>query len=91
MEPDRSSARVVDRAIRHLAAALDEKQRRRFAGLLAVERGRGGVTRIASLIGMSRTTVLKGVREVLLGGDRHPGRIRGPGGGRKPAPKKTRA
>lgn len=91
MQPDRVSASTVAGAIRRLATTLDEKQRRRFVGLLAAERGRGGVTQIAALTGLSRTTVIKGRDEVLRGDDPYPDRVRRPGGGRKPAPKKTRA
>ena len=51
--------------IRQLAATLDEKQRRRFVGLLAADRGRGSVVALARLTGLSRTTILKGRREAL--------------------------
>lgn len=91
MQPDQVSASTVDDAIQRLAASLDEKQRRRFVGLLAAVRGHGGVTQLAALTGLSRTTVIKGRREVLRGDDPYPDRVRRPGGGRKPAPKEIGA
>lgn len=71
-------------ALRHFAADLDEKNRRRLAGLLALEHGHGGVQRFAAILGVSRTTVLLGRRELESGdlGERR--RVRAPGGGRKP-------
>lgn len=91
MRPDRLTDEAIDAGIQRFVAALDEKQRRRFAGLLAAERGRGGVVALAALTGLSRNTILKGRREALRGDDPYPDRIRAPGGGRKPAPKKTQA
>ena len=43
---------------------LDEKNRRRFAGLLACQWGRGGVSRLAEITGLSRTTIRRGRSEV---------------------------
>lgn len=91
MRPDRVTYDEIDAAIRRMVATLDEKQRRRVVGLLAAERGRGGVVALAALTGLSRNTILKGRREALRGADPHPDRVRAPGGGRKPAPKKTPA
>jgi hypothetical protein len=73
------------RAINRVLATLDEKNRRRFAGLLAIQAGRH--TRIISLLsqitGLSRNTIYRGQREI-----EHPTakrrsrRVRAPGGGR---------
>ena len=89
MRPDPFDEDALDNGIRRLVAALDEKQRRRVVGVLAAERGRGGVSQLAALTGLSRTTIVRGRREALRGGDPHPRRVRAPGGGRRPAPKKT--
>lgn len=67
---------------------LNEYQARLFAAERAIELGRGGVSRLAQLTGMSRVTITKGVRELrsrkrLKSPDA--GRIREPGGGRKKA------
>jgi hypothetical protein len=65
---------------------LTEAQARVFVAQKALEEGRGGVSRLARLTGMSRPTILKGIAE--LEADRLParaetGRIREAGGGRK--------
>jgi len=65
---------------------LDEAQARLFVAQQALAEGRGGVSRLARLTGMSRPTILKGIAE--LTADRLPpraeaARIRAAGGGRK--------
>jgi hypothetical protein len=74
-------------ALCRLLADVDEKNRRRIAGLLALEQGFGGVQRVALLTGLSRTTVLLGRRELESGELGARDRVRAPGGGRKPAGK----
>jgi hypothetical protein len=65
---------------------LNEFQARLFVADKALELGRGGVSRLAQLTGLSRPTISKGVTE-LAGGTPLPspeaGRVRKPGGGRK--------
>jgi hypothetical protein len=68
------------RAINRVLAGLDEKSRRQCAGLLARQRGRGGIQAIHEISGLSRTTIRKGQREIRL--RKRPGQIRMPGGGR---------
>lgn len=70
-------------------SVLDEKQRRLYAGLEALKSGHGGDTRIAEFLGLDVGTVARGRRE-LLEQDIEVERIRGVGGGRKPAEKKRR-
>ena len=64
-----------------VAVHLDEKQRRLQAGAMARMLGRGGVTTVARVSGMSRNTVMDGQRAVLAG-EQPDGRVRGEGGGR---------
>lgn len=52
------------RAINRVLTALNEKSRRRFAGLLALQWGRGGVERLSELTGLSRPTIRRGRDEV---------------------------
>ena len=68
-------------------SALDEKQRRLYAGLESLKFGYGGDRRIAEFIGMDSHTVAKGRRE-LQEHDLELDRIRKAGGGRKPTEKK---
>ena len=78
-------------AINAVLAGLDERHRRLCAGLLACERGHGGVTLLALVTGLSRTTLLRGQRELEDGVPRGPGRARRPGGGRPRLEKKRPA
>jgi hypothetical protein len=63
---------------------LDERQRRLVLAAEAAELGRGGIAVVAAATGVHPDTVAKGVRE-LEGGAEPSGRVRAPGGGRKPA------
>ena len=73
-----------------MVASLDEKNRRRFAGLWASQLGYGGVQAVARITGLSRTTITRGQQEVEQGVATSERRIRAPGGGRKLIEKKTR-
>jgi len=79
-QPDESVARRY--AV--LRPYLDERQRRLLLGAEAAELGRGGIKAVALATGVHPDTVAKGVRE-LEGGVEPAGRVRAPGGGRKPA------
>ena len=61
-------------------ATFDEKGRRRFAGLLALQLGRGGVQLVREIAGLSRMTIRAG-REEISRPDRTPG-VRRSGAGR---------
>ena len=67
-------------------ATFDEKGRRRFAGLLALQLGRGGVQWAHEITGLSRMTIRAG-REEIQHTDRTPG-VRRSGAGR-PAVEKS--
>ncbi len=54
----------VEETMRCFYASLNEKDRRRYAGLEALKYGRGGRAYIAEVLGCSRNTVSKGAREV---------------------------
>lgn len=61
----------------------NEFQRRRLAGLKAIEIGRGGLLHVCKLTGMSHHTVIKGMKEVRDVKRKTTNRIRKEGGGRK--------
>ena len=63
---------------------LDERQRRLVMAAEARALGHGGIRAVAQAAGVSETTVRKGVAE-LEPGEEPLGRVRRPGGGRKPA------
>ncbi len=69
-------------AINRVLATLDERNRRRSVGLLAMQWGRGSILRLSRITGLSRNTIRRGRQEI-----QHPTRRvssgqRRPGGGR---------
>jgi len=71
---------------RKILRTANEAQRRWLVGREALRRGRGGIQRMVEESGLSKPTILKGIRELL--GQREliseQGRVRQAGGGRKP-------
>lgn len=77
------------RAINRVLAPLEEKNRRHFVGLLAVEWGYGAISLLSQITGLSRVTIRRGRAEVQRT-DRLPvGRQRETGGGRQRVEKKS--
>ena len=77
-------------ALNAVLPELHERNRRLFAGLLASEHGHGGVVLVAQITGLSRTTILRGQRELGDGIPLDSRRSRRPGGGRPRVEKKVR-
>ena len=71
---------------RKILGTLNEAQRRWLVGREALRRGRGGIQRMVEESGLSKPTILKGIRELRGKGElvSEQGRVRKPGGGRKP-------
>ena len=69
-----------------LAPVLDERGRRRFAAAEALAAGRGGVTAVARITGIARSTIDRGLAELRgeAEPDAAPDRVRRKGGGRRP-------
>jgi hypothetical protein len=63
---------------------LDERARRLVLGMTARAAGEGGTGAVAALTGASWQTVADGAAEVASGDSAPPGRVRRPGGGRRP-------
>ena len=51
-------------AINRVLLELNERNRRRFVGVLANEQGRGGTSQLAQITGLSRTTIVRGRKEI---------------------------
>jgi hypothetical protein len=83
-----ASFTVTDEDFRYLFGAvlphLDEAQRRIFSGGVAEMLGHGGITAVADMSGLARTTVQRGALAVRTGVEVSD-RVRMPGAGRKPA------
>src|ERR1051326_2449712 len=77
------------RAINRLVATLDEKHRRRFAGLLALQWGRGSVQLLSTITGLDRATIRRGRAEVQRADRQTRGRVRRSGGGRQAVEKNS--
>jgi hypothetical protein len=81
--------------MRLYCASLPEDHRRRYAAVEALKIGRGGITYVAQVLGMSRRTIYTGIRELAAMGEDgdspprrpsgHAQRIRRRGGGRPKA------
>lgn len=83
---DKRSASVAERKWLKVLGTLNEFQARLFVAARASELGRGGVSRLARVTGMSRSTIAKGMQELRgSGAVKIPGegRLRRAGGGRK--------
>jgi len=66
-----------------LRTVLNERTRRLWAGTEAVAFGRGGIAAVMRVTGLSRNTVVRGIREMAQRSPLDPARVRAPGGGRK--------
>ena len=73
-----------------VAGHLDERQRRLLAAAEASSIGRGGVSRVARIVGLSRPTIIRGVKE-LESTHVLEDRVRRAGGGRKKTQEKNPA
>jgi hypothetical protein len=78
------SEAAIGERFRALAGELNERQRRLWAASEARVYGRGGVAATARATGMAVDTIRKGIVELESGERLAPGRVRRPGGGRKP-------
>jgi hypothetical protein len=74
----------VDALALKVLGTLNEAQARWYVAREALARGRGGLKAMHELTGMSRPTILKGIRELQAGQRLTVERVRKPGGGRKP-------
>ncbi len=69
-------------AINRVLLELNERNRRRFVGVLVNERGRGGTSQSAKVTGLSRTTIARGRREIERANKKQSAKIRPSGAGR---------
>ena len=69
-------------AINRVLLELNERNRRRFVGVLANEQGRGGTSQLAEITGLSRTTIVRGRKEIEHSSKKLLSEIRHAGAGR---------
>src|ERR1039458_4710417 len=77
------SAADIGRRFQALSPVLDERGRRRFAAAEARTYGFGGVSVVARITGLARSTIARGMEEIEQKPEVESTRIRKPGGGRK--------
>lgn len=55
---------AIEQKMKKFYEMLTEKDQRRYAGVEALKFGRGGVAYISRVLGCSRKTILKGLKEL---------------------------
>ena len=75
---------AIGEKFRVLAGELNERQRRLWAASEARAAGRGGIAATSRATGISVPTIRKGIAELESGAHLESGRVRKPGGGRRP-------
>jgi hypothetical protein len=78
-----AQARAARRRYREMAPVLNEQSRRRFVAVEAQALGRGGVSLMARISGLARSTIYHGLRDIRDKVSAPVGRIRRTGGGRR--------
>ena len=78
-----AQARAARKRYRQMAPVLNEQSRRRFVALEARALGRGGVSLMARISGLARSTIYRGLSDIHNNEAPLPSRIRRPGGGRR--------
>ncbi len=74
---------MADKFFLQILGRLDEAQARWYVAREAISLGRGGIKAMQELTGMSKPTILRGIRELKEGKLPEPGRVRRSGGGRR--------
>ena len=77
--------REIEDCIKTTYSKLPEQMKRTYAAVEALKLPRGGKSYIAKLIGCSRNTIIRGIKELKAPVAKLNNRIRRKGGGRKPA------
>lgn len=89
-EQPRGDIAKEHQAINRVLTTLDEKSRRRFVGLLALQWGRGSIALLNQVTGLSRPTIRRGRAEVSrVEQPALQGRVRQAGAGRQAVEKNS--
>ena len=73
----------TEQRMRDFYRSLNERDRRRYAGLEAKKLGHGGISYISEILGCDRKTVSRGIDEILNPPALDPSRVRQKGGTQK--------
>lgn len=77
------AADAIKKRYEVLKPVLDERVLRRFAAAEATTYGYGGITLLAQITGLARSTIINGINEIKVENHARKGRVRRAGGGRK--------
>ena len=80
-----TQVQLIRRKFHALRSSLNERSRRLWAATEAQALGYGGASLVARATGISRSTIVRGAREISSKTATQEGRVRRPGGGRKSA------
>ena len=80
----------IEQQMRRFFATLSEKDKRHYAAIEASKIGYGGQLYMQRVLGCSARTIQRGQAELAADVPIPEGRVRRPGGGRKPFDKKKR-
>ena len=72
----RTFSEQTEQRMRDFYSSLNERGRRRYAGLEANKLGHGGISYISEILGCDRKTVSQGIEEILNPPELDPSRIR---------------
>jgi Rhodopirellula transposase DDE domain len=75
---------LIRRRFEALSPHLDERGRRLFAATEAAAAGHGGIATVSRITGMAASTIGRGLKELAAQTALEAGRVRRPGGGRRP-------
>ena len=78
-----SYSEETEQQMRDFFCSLNERDRRRYAGLEANKLGHGGISYVSEILGCDRKTVSRGIDELLDPPDLDPLQIRKKGGTEK--------
>lgn len=73
----------TEQRMRDFYRSLNERDRRRYAGLEADKLGHGGISYISRILGCDRKTVSQGLEEIVHPPGLDPSRVRQKGGTKK--------
>src|SRR5260370_16034145 len=75
---------LIRQRFQALSSHLDERERRLFAATEAAAAGRGGIAAVSRITGIAASTIGRGLKDLAAQARLEAGRVRRPGGGRKP-------
>ena len=83
MDDSWAKTRGAKKRLWQMAPVLNEQSLQRYVAMEAQAMGHGGVSAMARVSGLARSTIYRGLADIAAAGSVPVGRVRKPGGGRK--------